>query len=822
MLSPSMDGVSDSETKSLSLEESASLLREARSSPTPPKASSASSTDIGTGSPSAKRISSGSLSSTTFSPSRLGHPAQNFRLLRSNPSEAAAEITPSAASSSTAQHASLISTAAGTSPSTTCCNSRLSFRSLAFPSRNIKYALTSNSSFVPIIPAISLARSGPSRPSPSYKTSFSTPSHTVIPTCDSGNIASVPQPVPNPSPLQLRNYQEECIQSVLASLENGHKRLGISLATGSGKTVIFTQLIDRVKPLSETATQTLILAHRRELVEQAARHCSSIYPDKKIELELGKLSATGTADITVASVQSITSQDRLYKFDPSRFKLILVDEAHHIVAPNYLKVLDYLGLDSKRPDSPHLVGVSATFSRTDGVRLGAAIDEIVYHKDYIDMIGDKWLSDVIFTTVESKADLSAVKRTGRGGSGEFDIASLSRAVNTDDINEITIKSWFAKAAGRKSTLVFCVDLAHVASLTQKFRHHGVDARFVTGDTPTRERSERLEAFKKGEFPVLVNCGVFTEGTDIPNIDCVLLARPTRSRSLLIQMIGRGMRLYPGKENCHIIDMVSALEAGIVTTPTLFGLDPSELVNNASVKDMEELRERKEAEKERKSQVERPVSGAGSTRRSHSVTFTDYDSVFDLVADTSGEKHIRAVSRNAWVMIGPNRYMLNGVDGSFLRLEKAEAEDASSPVWNAWDVRSLPVASKTPWAAPRKILDATTFVDAVHGCDNFASSAVDRFPHHYVDSRAGWRKKPPTHGQLAFLNKMLAKISDPVGPDDITKGQAANMITKLKFGARSRFADLSVEKRRRQKQNLLAEIEQAMRQGNHLGVGPVLS
>src|SRR5689334_828489 len=108
------------------------------------------------------------------------------------------------------------------------------------------------------------------------------------------------QPVTEPGGLQLRDYQEECIQSVLASLDNGHKRLGISLATGSGKTVIFTQLIDRVKPLSKTATRTLILAHRRELVEQAARHCSNIYPDKKIELELGNLSATGTADITIA------------------------------------------------------------------------------------------------------------------------------------------------------------------------------------------------------------------------------------------------------------------------------------------------------------------------------------------------------------------------------------------------------------------------------------------------------------------------------------------------------------------------------------------
>jgi len=632
---------------------------------------------------------------------------------------------------------------------------------------------------------------------------------------------SAPDPLLN---FQLREYQEECIQSVLASLENGHKRLGISLATGSGKTVIFTQLIDRVKPLSDTATQTLILAHRRELVEQAAKHCVNAYPGKTIELELGKLTASGTADITVASLQSITSKDRLLKFDPSRFKLILVDEAHHIVAPNYLKVLKHMGLGTKRSDSPHLVGVSATFSRTDGLRLGAAIDEIVYHKDYIDMIGDKWLSDIVFTTVESTADLSGVKRLGRGGSGDFDTASLSRAVNNDDINDVTIKSWFAKATGRKSTLVFCVDLAHVTSLTQRFRHHGVDARFVTGDTPTRERAERLEGFKKGEFPALVNCGVFTEGTDIPNIDCILLARPTRSRSLLIQMIGRGMRLCPGKENCHIIDMVSTLKTGIVTTPTLFGLDPSELVSGASVTDMEKLRDRKEAEKERSDQVQQRIDDPSAIGRSHNVTFTDYDSVFDLIADTSGEEHIRAISQNAWTWVGEDRYVLCGPDGTFLRLEQVVPKDSSSPMFEAWEIRALPqgVGRRVPWMNPRKLLSAATFADAVHGCDNYASSAVDLFPFTFILRGAPWRQKEPTKGQLKFLNKIMTRDREPLKADEITKGQAMEMITKLKFGARGRFASYEVEKRKRQKANLIAELEQAVREGDAFEVGPVLS
>lgn len=570
--------------------------------------------------------------------------------------------------------------------------------------------------------------------------------------------------------------------------------------------------------MSETATQTLVLAHRRELVEQAARHCSLAYPDKTIELELGKLSASGTADITVASLQSIISRDRLLKFDPSRFKLVLVDEAHHIVAPGYLRVLDHLGLRTKRPGSPHLVGVSATFSRFDGLRLGAAIDEIVYHKDYVDMIGDKWLCDVIFTTVESKADLSKVRRKGKGGSGEFDTASLSRAVNTVELNDIVVRAWFAKAAGRKSTLVFCVDLDHVAALTQRFRHYGVDARFVTGDTPTRDRAERLDAFKKGEFPVLINCGVFTEGTDIPNIDCIVLARPTRSRNLLVQMIGRGMRLHPGKTNCHIIDMVAGLETGIVTTPTLFGLDPDEIVSDATAGNMRELRNRRDAEKAREAVARGVATDAESTGRPYSVTFTEYDSVFDLIADTSGEKHIRAISQFAWVQVAPERFVLTtGPSQTYLKLEEVADAAPGEPQYRAWEIRALPASvSKSPFAAPREILSAATFADAVHGCDKYAS---ENYPFHMISASMAWRMAPATEGQLAFLNK-LRPADDQLGPEDITKGRAADMITKIRHGARGRFASIEAIKKRRQRSAAAAELDRARRLGEVVSVGPL--
>ena len=527
---------------------------------------------------------------------------------------------------------------------------------------------------------------------------------------------------------------------------------------------------------------------------------------------MGALHASGTADITVASVQSLTSRDRLSKYDPSRFKLVLVDEAHHIVAPGYLRVLQHFNLDAKREDSPSLVGVSATFSRFDGLRLGAAIDEIVYHRDYVDMIEEKWLSDVVFTTVESKADISAVRS---GANGDFRAGELSKAVNTEQVNEITVRSWLAHAKDRKSTLVFCVGLAHVASLARQFRRHGFDARFITGDTPNIERGKTLEAFRKREFPVLVNCGVFTEGTDIPSIDCVVLARPTKSRNLLVQMIGRGMRLFPGKKDCHVIDMVSSLETGVVTTPTLFGLDPSEVVQNATPKD---LQDRREKEQDRQSEAhdddddEAPPQPLDPNTK---VTFTQYSSILDLVSDTSAEKHIRQLSPHAWVHVGSQRHVLTSPSGTYLRIEPPTP---SSPLHRAIEVRALPPGmAKSPFAAPRELLTAATLADAVHGADAYAAA---NFPHAFITRYQRWRSAPPTKGQLEFLNKLRGKGSEPLGEGDVTKGQAMDMITRVKHGAKGRFAAMGVERRKKEREMRKEEAEAERRKREVVEVGPV--
>lgn len=519
---------------------------------------------------------------------------------------------------------------------------------------------------------------------------------------------------------------------------------------------------------------------------------------------MGNSVVTGRGDIIIASINSLMSKDRILKFNPDLFKLVLVDEAHHIVARTYRTALGHFGLNEYSSDSPALVGVSATLSRFDGLKLGAAIDHIVYHKDYVDMIDENWLANAVFTTVKSEVNLSKVNK---GRSGDFVISQLSEAVNTQTTNNITVRAWLAHAAERKSTLVFCVDVNHVQKLTQTFRDSGIDARYITGTTPREVRSEQLLAFQNQEYPVLLNCGLFTEGTDIPNVDCVILARPTKSRNLLIQMIGRGLRLYPGKKNCHIIDMVGSLETGVVSTPTLFGLHPDEILDKSDVADLKKRRDET-------SSNPNIFTPSGPPEDDVSVTFTQYDTIFDLIKDVDLEKHIRALSRNAWVRIGESDYVLSEISG-WIGIYKVRDPVSDEDVFEVRHVAKLksPVDTIT-YTRPRVIATGSDLETAVHAADTFAAN---EFEARYIQADQSWRKSWATKNQLAILNHSKVK-KKTLHPWQITRGHAADMITRLRLGGKQWVN--SLEKQRDQAAKRNRELEALKRQ--EVKVGPVES
>lgn len=587
-----------------------------------------------------------------------------------------------------------------------------------------------------------------------------------------------------------------------------------SLHITDSRQVVFTQLIDRIPPRNETSNKTLIIVHRKELVEQAAKHCHAAYPDKSIDVDMGNNVASGYADITIASVQSLLSKDRYLKYNPDLFKLVLVDEAHHIVAKSYRTTMEHFRLNEKSDDSPALVGVSATLSRFDGLKLGAAIDHIVYHKDYVDMIDESWLSNAIFTTVKSHADLSKVRKDQFG---DFSIASLARAVNTETTNDVTVRAWLSNAQDRKSTLVFCVDVEHTKQLTEKFREAGVDSRYITAKTPKDVRAAQLLAFKNQEYKILLNCGLFTEGTDIPNIDCVLLARPTKSRNLLIQMIGRGLRLYPGKENCHIIDMVATLETGVLSTPTLFGLDPSELLDKSTAKDLKDR-----ADDSPNLGTPRAVGGALPPDLVN-VTFTKYDTIYDLIGDINLDKHIRSISRFTWVRIGPESYVLSSASG-WVTIDKNPDAEGEPNTQNQTQTQNQelytvqvvikyndPDTNKPVYTRPRQIASAPNFETAVHAADTFAAK---QFEYKQIAADQRWRQSGATEMQLRMLNRGRMRENE-FRWRDINRGEASDMITRIRLGGKRFLANLERHRER------AAEVKE-LRKKQKVMVGPVES
>lgn len=437
------------------------------------------------------------------------------------------------------------------------------------------------------------------------------------------------------------------------------------------------------------------------------------------------------------------------------------------------------------------------------------------NRDYVDMIGQGWLSDVMFTTVKlSKANLDSVKT---GANGDFQSGALSRAINNQENNEATVRAWIDRCSQRKSTIVFCIDVQHIHDLAATFRRYGMEARFVTGETPKKLRSATVDAFKNHEFPILLNCGVFTEGTDIPNIDCVLLARPTKSRNLLIQMIGRGMRLCSGKENCHVIDMVASLDTGIVTTPTLYGLDPDEVVAEAKVEDLEDLRDKKEKEKLAQASLEKISEDLSvSDDKATTVTYTDYDSITDLIEDTSGEKHIRAISRFAWVHVGEDHYVLTTSSGNYLRIVNEGGRFSVK-----YNMKLDPAYGRSTalFARPRLIIEKVDSLEfAVHGADKFAEK---HFPFISIDKNQIWRRRPASEAQVEILNKNRAE-DEKLTCEMVTKGRAADMLTKLRFGAKGRLDKIKTARRNAQKQtdkkNEQLNKHQQMRMNETVKVG----
>ncbi|KAG1456651.1 hypothetical protein G6F46_003040 [Rhizopus delemar] len=482
----------------------------------------------------------------------------------------------------------------------------------------------------------------------------------------------------------LRAYQKECIETSLKELKAGCYKQVVSLPVGSGKTVIMSNLIPCIPCPTPKATKVLLLAHRQELLNQAYNQIKRYNPNLIVEIDQGKRVADyDNADVIIASVPTLgrNNSKRIENLDPTLFKAILIDEAHHAVADSYLNILNYF-------NSPHLLvwGCSATVRRHDGLSLSDVFDKITFHIDFLDLIERGYLSPMKVTTVKTSVDLSHVRHSG----ADFALTQLSQAVNTSVRNEVIVSSWrkYAAETGRQSTLAFAVDIQHTQDLCNAFRQQGIQADFITNN------------FKRS-------------GT-----------------------------------------------AGLVTIPTLLGLSMDESLSDENILALE-----KKVEKETKEDQEKQEDDDSLVK----LRITEYDSLQELMTDLSTRVEIKDASKNSWVHIGDDKCVLHVLSKGYLILEHSH-----EGIWQGY----FKYEHNQFYAKPHRIpLQSDHLADAIRAADTWVQK---KFSSGYIFRQlartAPFRKMPMSEAQRQAIEKHKLDV-----PPTLSKGQAMDLLTKLKFG-----------------------------------------
>ena len=340
--------------------------------------------------------------------------------------------------------------------------------------------------------------------------------------------------------MELRPYQQEAYDSTLKVFERVRSAL-IVMATGLGKTIVFAHLVEAFRQHG----RIMVIAHREELINQAKGHVEDVC-DTAVDVEMGDLWAGQQmfkADIVVSTIQSqIAGRDggRMTRFNPMEFSLLVIDEAHHSCAVSYKKVIDYY----KQNPNLKVLGVTATPDRADELAMGQMFEEVAYQYDIWDGITDGWLVDIRQQPIFVEGlDYSLMRTTAGDLNGKDLAAELEREEILHGFADPIIKE-----TGNKKTLIFTASVFQAERLTEIINrpdNKPNSARFVCGTTPSQVRRDIFKDYAEGKFQYLVNVGIATEGWDGPDVQVVALARPTKSRALHTQMIGRGTRPLTG-------------------------------------------------------------------------------------------------------------------------------------------------------------------------------------------------------------------------------------------------------------------------------------
>lgn len=333
--------------------------------------------------------------------------------------------------------------------------------------------------------------------------------------------------------VKLRPYQEQAKKAILKSWKEYQRSL-LVLPTGTGKTIVFSKVAEeRVK-----AGKVLIMAHREELLSQAA---DKIWKSCRIPCSLEKAESTcldSSDPITVGSVQTLMSERRLSRFDPGYFQTIIVDEAHHALSDSYQRVLNHF-------NGAKVLGVTATPDRGDKKNLGQYFENLAYEYSLLDAINEGYLCKIKAQTIPLQIDLNQVKIS----QGDYQAGDLGDALEPylEQIADAMTDYM------ERKTVVFLPLVATSQKFCRMLNDRGFRACEVNGNSP--DRAQILQDYEDGKYNVICNSMLLTEGWDCPSVDCIVVLRPTKVRSLYCQMVGRGTRLAPGKDHLLLLDFL---------------------------------------------------------------------------------------------------------------------------------------------------------------------------------------------------------------------------------------------------------------------------
>lgn len=597
---------------------------------------------------------------------------------------------------------------------------------------------------------------------------------------DTARLGQVPSIV-------LRDYQEKAKQAVLAARDRGLHRVMVVMPTGTGKTTLFASLVDEFdRSHHETS---LVVAHRAELLQQAAARVRLYSPQIKVGIEGGSFVSEEDCRCVVAGVQSIgrPSSKRLEWFHPG---LLIMDEGHHAPADTWQNVLRRFG---SYEGVCFTLAVTATDHRMDNRPLHGTeesiFEDVVFRYALRQAVADGWLVDLRGYRVATGTDLTKVKKVR----GDYHQADLAKTVNTQERNYTAFRYW-REIAEERQTIVFCVDVQHAKDVAEMFRANHVTAEHVDGSMKSDAREDVMRRFAKGQTQVLVNVEVATEGFDVPNVSCVLMLRPTQSWGLYAQMAGRGVRPLAGvvdghpnpaarlaslsksdKPDCIVIDVVDlagkirgedmpemdgtappaqATAAGLVGLPPDFDLQGQSVFEAAKLVD------------------DLPVVKRAQLFR-RPTAFEELDTVLtevDLLRELSIPEEVLGVSALAWLKVGDGEYVLPCGSNALERDRQARL------VTDMLGRMSLQLKSSFMEYPPMPV--GTELAKAFDEADKLVRMTwADCVQIVRADAR--WREQPPTDRQLDTLRRLGVEENFIALCE--TAGQARAMIEQHKLG-----------------------------------------